>query len=295
MSFKMSLLTFEDLPSEVQLKVFRFLKKDDLIRCGQVSKRMRAISHDKSLWPKINLSRKRVPSGFLQLIVNNGCKYLTLCDAKLEGTLNFPKPSQLTNLDLKYCKANNEVLEQLLMSCHSLEKISLAHLPTNSKMLRNICLQNGHSLQVLVLAECKGLDLESIEHIVNNCFDLKEINLDITYLAQDAIIFLVNKLEPKITNLSLAWLEAITDEHVKALISRCTNLKALDLRGTPITNNSVSKIIEYLMNSLEELSISYTNINFDKLLELNSMLKLRSLNCLHLENAEVENLENKAF
>ena len=206
---------------------------------------------------------------------------------------SFPKPSQLTDLDLKYCKANHEVLEQLLKSCHSLEKISLANLTTNSKMLRNICLQNGHSLQVLVLAQCKGLDIESIHHIVNNCFDLKEINLDMTYLSQDAINFLVNKLEPKITSLSLAWLEDVKDENVNVLISRCTNLKALDLRGTPITNDSVNIIIEYLTNSLEELSISYTKINFHKLLDLDAMLKLRNLNCLHLENVEVENLEKK--
>jgi hypothetical protein len=50
-----SILQLENLPSELILKVLSFLETIDLICCGQLSKRIRAISHDESLWQKMNL------------------------------------------------------------------------------------------------------------------------------------------------------------------------------------------------------------------------------------------------
>ena len=50
-----SILKLEDLPNELILKVLCFLETIDLICCSQLSKRIRAISHDESLWQKMNL------------------------------------------------------------------------------------------------------------------------------------------------------------------------------------------------------------------------------------------------
>merc|ERR1711971_1475245 len=69
---KFSTLSLDDVPDEVILRVFYNLEIKDLIRCGQVSKRIRAISQDKSLWLKINLYAKRfVATGFLEYVLKN--------------------------------------------------------------------------------------------------------------------------------------------------------------------------------------------------------------------------------
>ena len=92
-----STLQFEALPNEVIFRVFSYLKILDLLNCGLVSKRLRAISiDDQHLWPKkLNLCNKKVPVGFLQRLLDSGCKYLSLSEAILEGTLNMPKASKL--------------------------------------------------------------------------------------------------------------------------------------------------------------------------------------------------------
>ena len=77
--------SIKDLPGEVILKVTNFLELKDLARFGEVSKKMRIISSDQSLWKKINLSKHEpefwsyeidVPIDFLKMAIENGCQYL---------------------------------------------------------------------------------------------------------------------------------------------------------------------------------------------------------------------------
>ena len=75
---KMSFFYFEDLPDEILLNIFSFLNLKGVLQCGQVSKRLRAISEDQSLWLKLNLYGREVPYGFIEKAIQNGCEYLNL-------------------------------------------------------------------------------------------------------------------------------------------------------------------------------------------------------------------------
>ena len=69
---------FGDLPNELILKVFSYSEPKELISCGQLSKRIRKISHDKSLWQQVNLSKKIVKTELLEMILDKGCTILNL-------------------------------------------------------------------------------------------------------------------------------------------------------------------------------------------------------------------------
>ena len=110
----MSNLQLEDLPDEIILRVLSYLEIKNLIHCGHLSKRIRIISHDESLWRAINLSNKQVPTEFIEIVINRGCKYLSLNGSKISGPprlkneyqlryMNFKKKSQLRYLDLRGC------------------------------------------------------------------------------------------------------------------------------------------------------------------------------------------------
>ena len=86
---KLILKNLDDLSDEVQLKIFNYLTIKDLICCGQVSKKTRRISCDASVWQKINLSEKVIPSEFLKHFLNNGCQYLNLSGAKVKGDFSM--------------------------------------------------------------------------------------------------------------------------------------------------------------------------------------------------------------
>ena len=293
---------FETLPNEVILHLFRYLKIVDLARCGQVSKRFRAISNnDQYLWPKkLNLSYKKVPSGFLQKLLDGGCKYLSLSGAISEGTLSLPKASRLVYLNLSGFQTR-ENSEKLIKSCYSLQKLSLSKLYLSSELISIISLQNGKTLKVLDLSECilcnENDDEQyqnftqctlmqcaysvAIQQIVENCTELVELSLHMTKLCKKSVDILCSGLTSKIEKLDLFDMAFLSDNHVEKLVTRCNKISELNLGGwrTSITKLSLNFIIEHLHFNLVKLNLCYTKAEFNStdFFKLKSMLKLEVL------------------
>ena len=118
------MLNFQDLPDELVLKILGYSETKDLITCGQVSKRIRRISHDGKLWMTANLVEKIVKTEFLERILNKGCQILNISDSTIIGSLILSKASQLRVLNFSQstwalpCTENAGVFEELLSSCH---------------------------------------------------------------------------------------------------------------------------------------------------------------------------------
>lgn len=291
---KISSCDIFDLPDEVMLRILSYLDVKNLVHCSHLSKKFRAISQDESLWQKINLCHKVIPTDFLEMVLNNGCKYLNLEYSGFFGSLSMKRPSQLKYLDLSFCTADEKSLEELLASCHCLQKLSLERVDLTPNMVNSICQQNGHSLKILNLTSCRivfndqyqSLNLESVEDIAKNCVELNEVSFADTKLSEPSIDCLVKNLTPKIKKLNLNHVAdsgiSMSDEHVKSLVTRCTKLSELDLTkntfNTSISDNSVTYIIEHLKTTLEKLDLSGCRfIHPHKLLELKSMQRLKVL------------------
>ena len=144
-------LSLEDMPNEILTKIISYLDRvdiKDILRTAHVSKRMRDICFNISTWEKMNLFKKKVPSEFLQIVIESGCKYLSLYRTEITGNLKSIEASDLKYLDLTYCNADQEVIEKILTSCHFLEKLSLHNIVLNSKTVDSICM-NGQTLLVI--------------------------------------------------------------------------------------------------------------------------------------------------
>ena len=86
--------SFLDLPDELILKVFSYTDTADILRCGQVSKRMRNISNDNSLFQTVNLSVTNVKTNLLAIVLNKGCKNLILSDSSIWGNFSLIQKSK---------------------------------------------------------------------------------------------------------------------------------------------------------------------------------------------------------
>ena len=97
---KLSIFYFEDLPDEILLKIVSLLNIKGVLQWGKVSKRLRAISNDKCLWFKLNLSGREVPYGFIEKAIQNGCEYLNLSYSCVHGGEKSEVPWKLKNLKI---------------------------------------------------------------------------------------------------------------------------------------------------------------------------------------------------
>ena len=144
-------LQLESLPDEVLLIVFSYFKIQELLHCSRVSKRIRRICHDKSLWKKIDLSNMKVKAEFIKAILRNDCENLNLQNTEIVGSIQLPKTSKLMYLNLTtFDYGYPSVFHEILLSCCSLQKLMLSECEYKSNtVLQKFCSQNGKTLLTL--------------------------------------------------------------------------------------------------------------------------------------------------
>ena len=281
-------LQLESLPDEVLLIVFSYLKIQELLRCSRVSKRIGRICHDKSLWKKIDLSNMKVKAEFIKAILENDCENLNLQNSQIVGSIQLSKTSKLMHLNLTTVDYGfPSVFHEILLSCCSLQKLML-EFPFPNKILSKLldtalqkfCSQNGKTLRTLNICLLNWLSTKSLQVIVMQCAKLQEISFEYLKLDQNALNQIVTGLTPGIEKVSLAGNKELTDEHIETLVSRCNKITALDISGIRfLTNNVITSIWNHLKLSLRELDITACpNIELEKVLELESLPKLKVLN-----------------
>ena len=297
--------TLDDLPIEILLKIFDSFKINDLLRCGQVSNRIRSMAHHETLWQKVNLqNRDRISAGLIQFILENGCKYLSIGTCQVEGHLI---PTQ--TFQLKYLEAWDvspvKTLEEILASCNLLEKLDLRYVRLSNSMISSIN-HNGKTLKQLNLTNSYPYKLSTnqdqffqqndstkqnqfFQQFIGNCDVLTELNLEEVYCTNDSIDYLVNNLTVNIRKLNLRGIN-IKDHQLKILVTRCNMLTELNLHYTKVSNESVNHILAYLHSTLEKLYIrrDIGDLDLVKLFELKSMKKLKLLDLISFWSSNYE-------
>ena len=136
---------WQDLPDEIILKILSYSEVKDLISCGQLSKRTRSISQDRSLWVITNLEKKIVKTELLEMILLKGCKILNLSNSTIVGHLRRNMITQLRVLDLSHFgwgfptqRMSTQVyyeenMSKILSSCCSLQNLKMEGLRITSK------------------------------------------------------------------------------------------------------------------------------------------------------------------
>ena len=121
----------------------------------------------------------------------DGLKYLIVSDGN-----EFRRQRKLHGF-----RGKEEDYLNLISSFNSLEKYSLCGLNFENANVTSSILQNGKSLKVLDLFDCKPTS-QTVEKIVDSCVQLKEVNFTYTNLSKEAIDYICDHLTP---NIMVIW------------------------------------------------------------------------------------------
>ena len=284
---KMSSSPFEKLSDEIILKILSFLSLKTLGNCNRVSRKMKRIAEDTSLWEKVEAWLKVIPAGFMEKIVKSKVKYLSVQNCEV-----FPINLKFLtehNLDLKFmdisiCDGNDNFLSELVRYSKSLEYLNLHETRPNLvfKCIENFAYAN--KLKVLCVNDVK-LNFKYVKKIIDKCTELTDLDISAASLTQQSIVYICTNLTPNALRVDLSY-NKVKDKHIQLLVEHCNNLEHLDLIDTKVTYKSVTRIVMALSHSLVTLALPDnvgieiglpSNICMEKLKVFSDLTKLENL------------------
>lgn len=306
---------FGDMPYEIKLAIFAYLRPKELVRASNVSRGFNRICFDGQLWtcfdatefyrdiPAESLSKIIVAAGpFVKDLNLRGCVQVehykraevvvkackNLINATLEGCRNFQRAT----------------LHNLLKSNERLANLNLTGLTAVTNATCRIIAQSCPSLEMFNVSWCTHMDARGIRTIIVGCPKLRDLRagevrgFDSIELAQD--IFETNRLE----RLVLSGCSDITDEALRIMINGqdpeidilteiplvpVRRLRHLDLsRCNRLTSDGV-KTLAHLVPDLEGLQLSGCTALTDLAL---SDLLATTPRLTHLDLEEISELTN---
>ena len=217
--------SFQDLPDELILKVLSYSEPKDVIKSGQVSKRLRKISQDNSLWQRVNFYAKIVKTELLELILDRECKSLHLNYTTILGSLSLYQKSKLRELNLDRCFGNTQVLEEILASCDSLEKLAMQLMTITPKMAASIC-QNAKTLKTLDICQMNFGNTQVLEEILASCDSLEKLAMQLMTITPKMAASICQNAKT-LKKLDIYW--CIGKQSIMQIMKCCQELKEVNL------------------------------------------------------------------
>lgn len=277
------------------LHILHFLPKRVLSTAALVCKRWHRLTQDESLWSRMDLSYHQLQQGALGHIISRQVMILRLTQAKIVHPPILPDScaysedfrSRLLLLDLSMVNISCDSLVELFKRCNRLKKLSLEHVKVNENVLSALSLSKN--LEILNLAMVEGINEKGLRYLLSNCQNIRELNLAWTYLNVNSIQYICTNLPKTLDRLNISGCrKLLSDKNVFELVSRCKDLRELDLSDcTSVTGEAVSYIT--MLRDLNFLAVSRCyQISYKSLLQLK---KIPSLLYLDVHGGYVDTTE----
>ncbi|XP_031620766.1 S-phase kinase-associated protein 2 [Contarinia nasturtii] len=271
---------FTKLSDEVLLLIFKWLPKKTLNRCSLVNHRFCRVVQDESLWARLDLAGKTIQPYALGRILVRGAIILRLAQSKiLEPIFDMSRlqkdySTKVQYLDLSMAVISTDSLVQLFTKCRQLRKLSLEHVPVNDAVCKAIA--QNRKLEVLNLSMCTGINPYGVKKILGSLKGLHTLNISWTSLEVHSLREFAHYINDNMTRLNIAGCrKTMTDDILKKIVSRCPQLRELDLSDcTALTSETIGIVAN--LEHLEYLSLSRCyNLSVSAYLEIYQLKALQ--------------------
>ncbi|GJJ75744.1 hypothetical protein EMPS_08102 [Entomortierella parvispora] len=263
-------LSFDALPREVRIHVFRYLSTFQLIRVSRVSRAWRGVAMDGSLWKVIDTTRYyktiqdkqlrilgTAASGFLRYANFRGCVQLS-ADSLRAIAEHCPN---VEHLDLTGCHSvSSKSIADVCMNMSSLTHLDLAGLQSVNNYTLQAMAVYCRSLQVLNLAWCKQISGTGLSKLTRSCQELRKLNVSGCSALEDRWMPVMGMNLPKLRELCLNGCGSLTDRGLIGLLSGLSVASSKKHRRWRITRRMASSV---RVSSLGHLLINQSSCNED--------------------------------
>jgi F-box/leucine-rich repeat protein 2/20 len=178
---------WREMPDEIKVQIFSFLKPKEIVRCSIVSKAWHKMCFDGQLWGELNASEfyKDIPSDSLVKIMTRAGPFVR--ELNLRGcvqmrekwSIETPKiTEQCRNLEyfsIEGCRIDRSSVHFFLLRNPRLVHINLSGLTALNNAAMKIIAQNCPQLEYLNVAWCQHIDTKGLLQVIKDCRLLKDL------------------------------------------------------------------------------------------------------------------------
>ncbi|KAL0120166.1 hypothetical protein PUN28_008074 [Cardiocondyla obscurior] len=251
------------------LRIFQYLKVQELLRAARVCKMWRDLAAHPSLWKTVRMKNSQVTDwdGLADTLQRRGTQHLDLRKMLVAGESDniwnkfltvIPRVTSLVKLEL--CRCPVMVVEEVIKSCPQLEVFSAMSIKCDSLTLESI----GN------LSRCQELRLKAITGM--------SLQQDLTPL----------KNLKHLTQLSLTSVKELGKKKIE-VIQTLTNLETLELGECSDFSDKFGTTVLIKLNKLERLRLEKGQGSCCTFDILEGVSKLENLSQMELVNFDVKN------
>ncbi|XP_041042354.1 S-phase kinase-associated protein 2 isoform X1 [Carcharodon carcharias] len=283
--------SWEKLPDELLLVIFRSLSLPHLLKASRVSKRWHRLVFDKSLWYSVDLSKGNLPLGTVGQVLGAGVVVLRSPRSFLgDPMFKDESPLCVQYMDLSHCVVSCSAIFQILHRSHRLLSLSLEGLVLSDDVIRAIG-QNENLLR-LNLCSCSQFGPDSLRQMLSNCSRLDELNLSWCKFSSQHIQAMVSHIPASITQLNISgYRHCLHNSDVETLCRRCPRITNLDMSDNTMLTPSCFSALQTLSH-LQHLGLSRCHeIPPTSLENLGEIATLKTLNVYGLVRDSAVNVK----
>lgn len=202
---------WRELPHEIKVQIFQFLRPKQIVRCSAVSKTWHKMCFDGQLWINVDTEEyyQDIPSASLVKIMTAAGPFVR--DLNLRGCVQMRERwgshgqkisdacRNLENFSLEGCRIDRSSVHYFLLRNPRLVHINVSGLSALNNSAMKIIAQGCQQLEHLNVSWCSGIDTKGLQKVVRACHKLKDLRageirgFDDKEFLQD--LFLGNSLE----------------------------------------------------------------------------------------------------
>ena len=176
-----------ELPHEIKVQIFRFLKPKEIIRCSAVSRSWHKMCFDGQLWINVDTEEyyREIPSKCLVKIMTAAGPFVR--DLNLRGCVQLMDKwgsdgqrisdacRNLEYFSLEDCRIDRSSVHYFVLRNPRLVHINMSGLPAVNNSTMKIIAQSCQQLEFLNVSWCANVDTRGLQRVVRTCPKLKDL------------------------------------------------------------------------------------------------------------------------